>query len=1077
MILKKLISEFMNSPIGGNVIPRLKAERSQELYFHGLTESAKGFFLVSLTSSINKPILYLANDINSALDIYHETKSLTNLPVFYFCSQEVSPYDQISSDVEVISHQTSILIHLMNKKGPCLIISTGKCLLEKIWNKNEFINNCFEITSSTKTETKDLARKLIDLGYKKTSLASNRGELSIRGDIFDIYPIIGEPARIEFFGDEIESIRIYSPTTQRSQQNIERLIITPRYYIISLDQNILIEKINNLSLKNKDLKETLDKEVEQIRTSGYFESLEYYSQLIDQKNASLFDYLPQNSLILIDDWEDNTINIHNWYQRNLEIKNELEKNNKIIPLPDLLLHKTDYVLNIIKNYSRAFIERFEQFDKSNLHSINLGFDPQERFHNQIDKFIERIREWISLNNKLIIFSDQPQRIKGIMREWNIPAVYTEGLNEDDYDKNQIFISKEGTLNGFKISYQNIIILTDQEIFGTKRKPNLLKKSTKQSRQDYYTNIEDLKPNDYVVHVKHGIGRYRGLAKMSIDNAEREYLMIEYATDGKLYLPVEQINVLYRYRGSAEVVPKLSRLGGSDWELTKKKVKKAVKKIAEDLLNLYTVRSKQEGFTFNPDSHWQIEMEEAFPYTETPDQWKAICDVKADMESTKPMDRLICGDVGYGKTEVALRAIFKAVLSGKQVAVLVPTTILAQQHFNVISERLAPYPTKVAMLSRFVSNKEQKQIIGKVGLGEIDVVIGTHRLLQNDVKFKDLGLVVIDEEQRFGVTHKEKLKHLRVTVDVLTLSATPIPRTLHMALSGARDMSLINTPPANRLPIKTFVGESKTTIIKTAMLHELERGGQIYFVHNRIESIYKISAFIKELVPEANIIVAHGQMQDNELENVMFDFMQKKYNVLVCTTIIESGIDIPSVNTIIIDNSDQMGLAQLYQLRGRVGRAEIQAYAYCLYEADKVITETAKNRLQAIKEFSNLGSGYQIALRDMEIRGVGNILGSEQHGHMISVGFDFYCQLLNEAVDKLRGLEVRDVELETLIDINISAYIPNTYIEDEQQKVVEYKRLAGVRLNKELELISSEWKDRFGNFPQEVENLTRIVELR
>ncbi len=1084
MVIEKLIHEFQVSSVGQAVIPRLKAQnvgalhgKPQELYFHGLTDSAKGFFLTSLIYSLNRPIVYLANDLNSALNLYLEVSNLTSAPVFYFPIQEVSPYDQIASDTEIISSQTKALLHLLNKKEPCLIISSSKSLLEKIWNKDDLKNNIFEVSLNTNIEPVELAKKLVSLGYKKSSVVTNKGEFSIRGDIFDVYPIVGEPTRIEYFGEEIESIRIYSPVTQRSQENLSTLIVSPRYYIVGHDIQTLTNKITQLSEQQPDLQEITNQEIEQIKLNTYSESIEYYAQLVSQKESSLFDYLPENTLVIIDDWEANAINLESSYQRNLEIKKELEKNKKIIPLPNLLINEIELILKKIKDYSISYIERFELSDKSNSQSIDLSFLPAERFQNQLEKFIEKVREWFSLNQKVIIYSDQPQRILGILREWNVPGKYLEFLNDEDYKLNQAFISKGGTINGFKMGFANIVVLTDQEIFGTKRRPNLLKKNLKSEKYDYYSNIEDLKPNDYVVHIKHGIGKYRGLVKVTLDTVEREYLMIEYAADGKLYLPVEQINILYRYRGSTDVVPRLSKLGGSDWELTKKKVKKAVKKVAEDLLNLYTARSKLEGFAFNPDSHWQIEMEEAFPYTETPDQWKAICAVKADMESTKPMDRLICGDVGYGKTEVAIRAIFKAVLSGKQSAVLVPTTLLAEQHFNVISERLAAFSTRIALLSRFISPREQKRVVNKLALGEIDVVIGTHRLLQNDVTFKDLGLVVIDEEQRFGVIHKERLKQLRVTVDVITLSATPIPRTLHMALTGARDMSLINTAPLNRLPIKTFVGEFKPTIVKTSILHELERSGQIYFVHNRIESIHQIGAYLKELVPEANIAIAHGQMQPKELENVMLDFSLKKYSVLLCTTIIESGLDIPNVNTIIINNADHMGLAQLYQLRGRVGRSDVQAYAYCLYPSEVVLTDTAKNRLQAIKEFSTLGSGYQIAIRDMEIRGVGNILGAEQHGHMISVGFDLYCQLLNEAVDKLRGLEVQDKELECIVDLNISAYIPNSYIEDDSQKVIEYKRLANIRTSKELEYIASEWKDRFGNLPEEVNNLKRIVELR
>jgi transcription-repair coupling factor (superfamily II helicase) len=1084
MIIDKLKEEFLNCRVGQTVIPRLKAQRGSELYFHGITDPAKPFFLSSLIKPVNRTILFLANDINSALSIYFEVVNLTNLPVFYFPSQEVSPYDQISSDAEVISHQSRTILHLLNKNEPCLIISTAKCLLEKIWNKDDLKNNIFEINHDTKIEPQELANKLARLGYKKVQAATSRGEFSIRGDIFDIYPMCGDSSRIEFFGDEIEAIRTFLTTTQRSQENTNSILISPRFHVLDVENNIskLEEKILSIA-SNEELKEVARKDLEEIKTNPFSEIVEYYSLFLNQRNSSLFDYLSDDALIIVDDYESNAHLLKSWFDRNADIKNELEKKNKIIPLPVPLLHEKDSILSSLKKYSISYLAMFDVFESRNpessvsLQTINLGLEPSLRFHNQIEKFIETTKEWIELNNKIVIFSDQPQRVKGVLKEWNISSLYTDEIRDGDFEKGHIFIAREGTVNGFKIPSAGLIILTDQEIFGTKRKATLLRKTSKSDKYDYYSSIEDLKPNDFVVHIKHGVGRYKGLVKVSLDNTSREYLLVEYASDGKLYLPVEQINLLYRYRGSGDSGPKLSKLGGADWELTKKKVKKAVKKVAEDLLNLYTARSKMEGHAFNPDTHWQVEMEEAFLYTETPDQWKAICDVKADMESTKPTDRLICGDVGFGKTEVAIRAIFKAVLSNKQVAVLVPTTILAQQHFNVISERLAPYPVRIGLLSRFVSPREQKNVIAKLTLGELDVVIGTHRLLQKDVMFKDLGLVVIDEEQRFGVIHKERLKQLRVTVDVITLSATPIPRTLHMALTGARDMSLINTPPTNRLPIKTFVQEFKPTIVKTAILHELERGGQVYFVHNRVESIYKTAAYIQELVPEAKTTIAHGQMNEKELESVMFDFSSKIFNVLVCTTIIESGLDIPNVNTIIVDNADQMGLAQLYQLRGRVGRSDLQAYAYCLYPEDRVLTETAKNRLMAIKEFSTLGSGYQIALRDMEIRGVGNVLGSEQHGHMISVGFDLYCQLLNEAVDKLRGLEVQDVELQAVVDLNISAYIPSVYIEDEHQKVIEYKRLSTVKNNRELEFITKEWKDRFGNYPEEVENLISIVELR
>ena len=644
------------------------------------------------------------------------------------------------------------------------------------------------------------------------------------------------------------------------------------------------------------------------------------------------------------------------------------------------------------------------------------------------------------------------------------------------DNNEVWVTRNGFVSGFRLADVQLVSITDTEMFGLKRKPSVYRRAVAEKSAERFTSVADLKIGDYVVHIKQGIGQFVGNQRITVDTQQREYLTIQYAGEDRLYVPVDQINMLSRYRGAGDSAPRLSRLGGAEWETTKKRVKKSVKAVAEDLVNLYAMRAKQEGFSSIPDTPWQYEMEEAFAYEETPDQWQAIVDTKKDLESNKPMDRLICGDVGFGKTEVAIRGIFKTIMSGKQAAVLVPTTILAQQHFNTLTERFAPYPIRVGLLSRFRTAKEQREVVQRLASGECDVVVGTHRMLQKDIAFKDLGLIVIDEEQRFGVAHKEKLKQLRVMVDVLTMSATPIPRTLHMALSGARDMSLITTPPTNRAPIKTFVGEYKLPLVRTAILHEMERGGQVYFVHNRVESIEAIAHEVKQLVPEAKIIIGHGQMQERELENVMLDFMSHQYDILVCTTIIESGLDIPNCNTIIINEADKLGLAQMYQLRGRVGRSDVQAYAYCLFRPAKVLSETAQNRLKAIREFTSLGSGYQIALRDMEIRGVGNILGAEQHGHMIAVGFDLYCKLLEESVAELKGESVA-TDTETQIDINVTAFLPETYIADNEQRLIEYKRLADVKTERHLAMLIDEWKDRFGELPQEALQLVSVVRLR
>jgi transcription-repair coupling factor (superfamily II helicase) len=574
--------------------------------------------------------------------------------------------------------------------------------------------------------------------------------------------------------------------------------------------------------------------------------------------------------------------------------------------------------------------------------------------------------------------------------------------------------------------------------------------------------------------------YKGTEFIVLDQGRRrqEYLAIEYADEARILLPVDQVNLLSKFNVNQDIKPKLSKLGGSDWERTKKKVKKSVQRIAQDLINLYALREKQKGYIYPPDTPWQIEVEDAFPYNETEDQLKAIDAIKSDLESDKLMDRLICGDAGYGKTEVILRAVFKVIMEGKQVAILVPTTVLAQQHYNVFSDRYAPYPIRIGLLSRFKTAKEQREVVTKAKLGEVDLVIGTHRLLQKDVQFKNLGLLIIDEEQRFGVSHKERLKEFRKDLDVISMSATPIPRTLHMSLSGIRDISLISTPPTNRKPVKTFVGEYKNSLVRNAILHELERGGKVFFVHNRVENIESIAYIVQELVPEAHVRIAHGQMKDRELEDVMFAFVNNEFDVIVCTTIVETGLDIADANTIIINDANKFGLSQLYQLRGRVGRSDVQAYAYLLYKPDGEMSDTARERLKAIRELTKLGSGYQIAMRDMEIRGVGNVFGAEQHGHMLSVGFDLYCKILSDTIEEMKGnLEADTLEKNTVVDIKINAYFPENWISDKKQRMNEYKRLSICKDQNSLDNLVNEWQDRFGLIPSEAKNLIEICRLK
>ena len=739
---------------------------------------------------------------------------------------------------------------------------------------------------------------------------------------------------------------------------------------------------------------TFENIISAFEISTYFEGIEYFSPLINENINDIFDYLPANTLIIMHEAPE--------IKQKLKIQDEKYKKEYetnineglALKLPRLLHKSPDKILQIIENYSLLSLDSYIEDGIQDWKEIECSSIP--KFLSNLDNAANYISQNRSLGKNVVIVTEYPSRLKSFLDNLECPSVILECEDNINLSSKEVIILKSGFSEGFALPDLNLIVITDIELFNKKiKKPTIAKRLSKRENIDFLVSINDLKEGDYIVHINHGIGRFVGMSKQTVESQEKDYLTIEYSGSDKLYMPAEQINMLSKYRAGA--MPKLSKMGGVEWSGIKSKVKKSIVNIAQDLINFYAQRAKATGFTYEADSPWQNEMEDAFLYTETPDQMQAIIDVKSDMESDKPMDRLICGDVGFGKTEVALRAVFKAILSGKQVAVLVPTTILAQQHYNTFMDRFKPYPVKIELLSRFKSLKEQKETMKRLVTGECDLVVGTHKLLGKEVQFKDLGLLIIDEEHKFGVSHKEKLKQLRAHIDVLTLSATPIPRTLYMSLSGIRDMSLINTPPVNRAPIKTYVGPYDNAIVRTAISHEMEREGQIYFVHNRVQSIYKVASNLQELLPEARIAIGHGQMNEKDLEKIMYEFGDYQYDVLVCTSIIESGLDIPNVNTIIIDNTDNFGLAQLYQLRGRVGRSDVQAYSYCLYHPDKTLTDEAKDRLKAIRDFNTLGSGYQIALRDLEIRGVGNVLGKEQHGQMLAVGFDMYCSLLDEAV--------------------------------------------------------------------------------
>lgn len=1034
----------------------------------GLTTILRLLLITKIRKITDKKILFVTSNEQNALRYQNDLEKAFGVKSELLPFQNISMYETVSPNRYDYAEQYRVLT-----EKPDIVIAPVKALLEKFPTQSFYKNNSTTIKIGDEIDTKNLAQKFVNLGYKHSTMVSDIGEFSIRGDIVDFYSLDKHPVRIELWGDEIVDIRYFNNETQKSIEKLKSAEILPMY-------KFTLEKVADDLWQKLAPKDEGDEK-------GYFEGIEVYQNYFNNDLVTVLDYFNDYVLVLDETselyakYEFLDKNFEEQLQENLKLNlNEPLEGRNHVTFEEFIQKIAGFVKIGLNNFIDSEMDEIVEFNTQTIQSFEANLD-------HIAEFIRKYKNEVGLNQnfshpsplrgegalragegysrngwRIIIATDYPERVKEILAERDI----------FDVEYNESISSHGAILEDF-----GTIILTDRELFNKRNKEiTSQKRSYYKEKPEYIENINDIKEGEYVVHSIHGVGIYKGLSQQEIDGQLKDYLTIEYANKDRLHIPAEQINLLVRYRGSGAIKPKLSRMGGKDWENTKTRVKKEVEQVAYDLLRLYAKRKMQKGIQFLPDTNWQVEMEEAFEYTETPDQMKAINDVKADMESEQPMDRLICGDVGFGKTEVAMRGIFKAVTSGKQVAVVVPTTILAFQHYQTISERFKPFGVQVELLSRFRTSKEQKETIKHLATGECDVVVGTHRLLQEGIVFKDLGLVVIDEEHRFGVRHKEKLKSLRENIDIITMSATPIPRTLYMSLSGIKDMSIINTPPKNRLPIKTFVGEWNENMVKNAITHELDREGQVFYLYNRVETIDEFKFQLQKLVPNARIAIGHGQMNEKELEKIIIDFANHEYDVLLATTIIENGIDIPNANTMIIHNADKFGLAQLYQLRGRVGRSQRQAYCYCFYTKSKEITRDAVQRLKAIKEFTTLGSGYQIAMRDVEIRGVGNILGTKQHGHMVNVGFDTYCQLLEETVQELQGQAVQKAE-PTIVDINVTAFIPDEWVGSAEQKMIEYKRLADVKSDVELDYITEEWKDRFAKPPESVENLIKLIRIR
>ena len=963
------------------------------------------------------------------------------------------------------------IIAAQDNKTNITVITTIDGCVDMLMPLQRYRDNIIHFKNSDIIDTEKLISKLVGIGYTRVPMIDGQGQFAVRGGIIDIFSYTDEtPVRIELWDDEIDSIRFFDVESQRSVEKIQTYDVFPATeWILSEDEiDAGFEKVKDevekqLVTLGNDKKKKTQQEMDACNRLRHayadFERTRDYSKFIlsfTDEIEGFTDYFPKDETVFVLDEPDRIMERMELisYEYEESMKNKNMQSSRL-----MLLSSLDYKPKMLKPAD------YLRIDARSISSYNNSFE----------YLADDINKYKRTGYRVVLVCNSRTRAARIVAD--LEELGTQSYFSEDYDKEimpgTVMVTYGNIHRGFEYPLIGFVIITENDIFTSRTR----KKQKKKYEGRSIAGFNELNVGDYVVHEMHGLGVYKGIEKITVEGVEKDYIKIEYAGNSNLYVLATQLDRLQKYAASdTEKKPKLNKLGSVEWNKTKAKVHGAVEEIAKDLVELYSIRQNQKGYAFGPDTVWQKEFEEMFPYEETDDQLNAIADTKADMESTRIMDRLICGDVGYGKTEVAIRAAFKAVQEGKQVAYLVPTTILAQQHFNTFEQRMKNFPLKIAQLSSFRTNKEIKETLADLKKGFVDVVIGTHRLLSKDVEFKDLGLLIIDEEQRFGVAHKEKIKKLKNNIDVLTLSATPIPRTLHMSLVGIRDMSVLEEPPVDRVPIQTFVTEHNDEMIREAINRELARGGQVYYVYNRVRSIDEAAAHIQELVPQANVAFAHGQMEKRELEKIMVDFINGDIDVLISTTIIETGMDISNVNTMIIEDADKFGLSQLYQLRGRVGRSNRTAYAFLLYRRDRMLTEVAEKRLSAIREFSDFGSGFKIAMKDLEIRGAGNVLGKSQHGHMAAVGYDLYCKMLNEAVNDLKGIK-NEYSFETNVDLSVDAYIPSTYIKSEYQKLDIYKRIAAIESEEELSDMKDELVDRYGSLSTPAVNLLNIALIK
>ena len=1067
------------------------SEKTFPINIYGISESGKSYIINGIFEENDNSMVVVTHSDVDAKNLYEDLSFYTT-DVFYFPVREVVFYnvDAISGDLRWA--RLKVIKEILQNERKKIIVTSIDALTSLYTPKEYYLRYSMIIKTGDDIDLKEISKSLLQCGYERVEVVEGKGEFSFRGGILDVFPPTSAyPYRVELFGDEVDSIRTFNTESQRSIEKVEEFSIFPSKEVIVDDecrsravQNIneeLKKVIANVSKENKEsvekIKGIVGKNIELLNNTYYFETIDSYLPFFYEKLDSFFDYL-QGYTFVVDDFKRSSGKMESiYYEFNENYMSFLQRGD-ILPSQNSLLLNKGELESKLENSSLITLSSFLNKSDGLFNTVDIGFEEVtlNKYNGQLNMLIEDIQERKEKKYKTVILAGtrpRGERLVKTLMEKGIFSTYKDSI--DKIEAGEVVITFGNLLRGFDYPELELSIISDKDIFGETRR----KRSGKAVRKKgvaKITSFAELKPGDYVVHANHGIGVYKGIKQMAAGGTTRDYLDIVYDKGDKLYVPVDQLDLVQKYIGSEGNSPKINKLGGAEWQKAKAKARKSINEIAQDLVKLYAARATLKGHSFGKDTEWQRQFEDEFPYEETPDQLASLEEIKRDMESDKPMDRLLCGDVGYGKTEVAIRAAFKAVMDGKQVAFLVPTTILAEQHYNNFIKRFSDFPIKIDMISRFRTPKQQKATLQALKEGNVDILIGTHRLVSKDIVFKDLGLLIVDEEQRFGVAQKEKIKGMKKNVDVLTLSATPIPRTLHMSLTGVRDISVIETPPEDRYPIQTYVVEQNDQLIRDAILREIGRGGQVYFVYNRVESIDSMANYIRDLVPECKVGIMHGQMTEKELETEMIAFMNKEYDVLVCTTIIETGIDISNVNTMIVHNADKMGLSQLYQLRGRVGRANRIAYAYFIYTKDKILTEVAEKRLKALKDFTELGSGFKIAMRDLEIRGAGNMMGSSQHGHMASIGYDLYCRMLEDTIKLIKG-EIENEPIETSVDIKVDAFIPSSYITDEIQKIEVYKKIAAIENINDFMEIKSELEDRYSSIPDSVYNLMDIAYIK